>query len=299
MSSTFDDIRVDPRDRATSARFLHGVFTIPRFADARYLTWLYDRNPEGPALVIEAWSANAPVAHYCLTPQKWQNAGKRSLFAYPVNLAVAGSLRRQRVFVTLGRATHARSGFTALVAAANARSTPGFVKHLGFAIILSLPVRVGVTLPDRSAASETHTFEGLDLAPPSGWRRAWTPELLAWRLSAPSARYAAHRSESGVLISTIDRAFGMPVMIVLRLFPAVGVERMRTQPLIRAAAAYWRTPVYLYAGTNDRARVSGLRPPRRLLPSPLHFIYCPLAPEAPPAEAFRPASFEFLDFDAY
>jgi hypothetical protein len=54
----------------------------------------------------------------------------------------------------------------------------------------------------------------------------------------------------------------------------------------------------IYAGFNAHVRVRGIRPPRRLQPSPLNLIYRSLSPDAPKV-SFTLDTFEFLDMDAY
>ena len=87
--------------------------------------------------------------------------------------------------------------------------------------------------------------------------------------------------------------------MVLKIFPLVGsglpVDATRA---IRSATRFHRAAFAVYAGFNGSARVRGIRPPRRLQPSPLNLIIRHLDP-AVDQDAIVLDTFEFLDMDAY
>jgi hypothetical protein len=87
--------------------------------------------------------------------------------------------------------------------------------------------------------------------------------------------------------------------VILKLLPRPGAA-LPANPsgLIAAACRYHRAPYAVYAGFNRLVPVRGLRPPRRLQPSPLHLIIRHLDPSVD-QEALVLDTFEFLDGDAY
>ncbi len=63
-----------PSDNVLNTELLDHELPDPRFVDDRYLAWLYDENPDGPAIQAEADEDGVRVAHYALVPQTYRNA---------------------------------------------------------------------------------------------------------------------------------------------------------------------------------------------------------------------------------
>jgi len=169
---------------------------------------------------------------------------------------------------------------------ANANSTPGFVRKLGFQLVRPLEARIGLGglrhagKPDAAALS----FE-----------RAWSEDALRWRCANPhnpvfaraaaDARLQFYASASGHrlpayaelddarLLKAVPVRADAPPLSPLRLFIGLAPD---------ASARYWN-----YASI-----------PMRLRPSPLNLIYRSFSPAVAALDASRIA-FSFLDFDAY
>jgi hypothetical protein len=139
-------------------------------------------------------------------------------------------------------------------------------------------------------------LDALLAAPGSGLARAWTPETLRWRLASPGSRYALHRSENMLVVSTADRHSGIPVAVLLKAFVSEPPSAAERRALIRAACKLHHAPFALHVGLNDRVAFPGLALPTRLRSSPLNLIVRRLDDELSKNMFAR---FEFLDFDAY
>ena len=216
------------------------------------------------------------------------------------------------MFVGLGAGTiddAAAMGVETVVGVANANSTPGFVKRLGFELLAPLPASVMVPVPGSSSGIRSQDVRGASLdgvlgaevepllaVPAQGEARRWTPETLAWRLRRPGASYAVHRGRDVLAITCHDRRAGLRVAIILKVFASSPLSPGGARALVRAACRHHRAPVALHVGFHDMVEFRGIALPKRLRASPLNLIYRSLVTPAREASIRR---FEFLDFDAY
>ncbi|AEG91980.1 Hypothetical protein Rta_08966 [Ramlibacter tataouinensis TTB310] len=282
-----------------------------------YLDWLYRKSPDGLNISSDYTEAGKLLGHYTMVPQRWIIGGESKLMALSLNTAVHEEARGKGLFVRLAEETYsiaARHGIRGIVGVANANSTPGFVKRLGFTLVSPLPVVAGVALPVPLHAASNHTVNAaflnskqftlltarLHFNRPGGAAQEWSIDKLRWRLSSPKCQYALHAHKSGVLVTTTATGpLGARVVIALKFFPSNEVDQVDTAALIRQAAAYHKAWFFIYSGFNNSASLKGIPLPRRLLPSPLNLIYRKLDSTLPDAISIQFSSFEFLDFDAY
>jgi GNAT superfamily N-acetyltransferase len=284
-----------------------------RISAPEYLRWLYEDSPFGPVVEANLDDEQGRAGHYAVVPIDLVSDGAGCKGALSLNTAVDERARGGGVFVRL--ATEAiekaeRQGVAMIVGVANANSTPGFVKRLGFDLVGPLPATMLVPpLWRRSGVRSTWADDAAfaaggvaaDLAPlmapaSRGLARAWTPETLRWRLAAPGSRYALHRSEHAFAVSTADRSKGVPVAMMLKVFAPERLGRAERGALVTAACRFHRAPLSLHVGINEIAGLRGPALPDRLRSSPLNLIVRRLE-GAPPVTGV--ANFEFLDFDAY
>jgi GNAT superfamily N-acetyltransferase len=285
-----------------------------RISAPEYLRWLYEDSPFGSVIEANLDDAQGRAGHYAVVPVDLVSDGIECAGALSLNTAVDERARGGGVFVRL--ATEAieraqRQGVAMIVGVANANSTPGFLRRLSFELVGQLPATVLVPAPwrrrrVRSAWATDEAFAAAggvaaDLGPllappPRGLARVWTPEALRWRLAAPGSRYALHRSEHALAVSTADRSKAVPVAMLLKVFasePLGGAERAA---LVGAACRLHRAPLALHVGINEMAGFRGPALPGRLRSSPLNLIVRRLEGAPPRTDIAR---FEFLDFDAY
>ncbi|HTD34284.1 MAG TPA: GNAT family N-acetyltransferase [Candidatus Elarobacter sp.] len=270
---TFERVAVDDPSLERSAALLRAVFPSAHYT-AELLRWQYRDNPAG---AIIGWNAVAGdgslAAHYVVQPLDARLDGVAERGALSFNTATHPAHQGKGLFTELGRRTYAsaaEAGYGHVVGVANANSTPGFTRKLGFALVAQLHARIGLrTAPGEDAAA--------------AYERTWTPASAAWRAANPHGRY---------------RAVGD------RLYAAT------PQPLIRALLARGRAfentasdslgfrPIDLWLGLEPGGTPPGVDIPARLRPSPLNFIFLDLrgANRAVPRDGVR---FRAADFDPY
>lgn len=298
-------------DDAPTTRLLGEVFPEGPGGDPAYLDWLYRASPFGPVVEVNVDDEAGRAAHYAVVPCALRVDGGSRRGALSLNTAVHERARGGGVFTRLAEETFAAAaarGITDVIGVANANSTPGFTRRLGFTLVGPLPVRV--LIPRRGGRAVTSravdgallgsaafraALDGRLVTPAEGLAREWTPETLGWRLSCPTGRYAWHESGDAAMVTTVARTRGIPVAIVLKVLSAGPVPVPAARRLIGAACRFHRAPLALHAGVNPRFPLEGTPLPDRLRPSPLNFIHRSL--EGAPSPVL--ADFEFLDFDAY
>ena len=293
----------------------------PRFVSSDYLRWAYRDNPLGRAVerhqVVAAGGEPRLVAHYANMPRVYRGpGGERSNGAWSQNAVVHRDHQRTRHFSRIGLEIYdeaAGRGWSFVVGVTNKKSTGAVVKYMGWRLVGPLPVRVVSPLgrgarrirhidvsAEFLASEEFSEFAAtVDLHRVSGWATDYTPEVLRWRLACPNTRYCLHIAEDVALITTRAAAGLLPACVVLKAFPInSGNARVDATRAIRSATRRLRGAIAVYAGFNASVRVRGIRPPRRLQPSPLNLIVRHLDP-AVDQNAISLDTFEFLDMDAY
>ncbi|EKU83201.1 GNAT superfamily N-acetyltransferase [Massilia sp. UYP32] len=276
-------------DQATLAQY--GALFAACFPGAdkftpEYLTWLYAANPDGPAVGMDAWDGERLAAHYVCIPQRAWVEGREALVLLSLNTATHPDYQGKGLFTKLAAATFeagAAAGFDGVYGVANANSTPGFVRKLGFQLVRPLEARVGLgTLSHGPKAPAAQlSFE-----------RSWTPEALAWRCANP--HNPVHRRAHGARQQFYAAAFG------LRL-PAYAELDGPLQAAPDNGAAPLLSPLRLLIGLAPDANASWWNYasiPQRLRPSPLNLIYRSFVPRVSALDPSR-IQFSFLDFDAY
>ncbi|WP_022928956.1 GNAT family N-acetyltransferase [Patulibacter americanus] len=293
---------------------LREVFPDSDVADAGYLRWLYRDAPNGPVVETNVDDDAGRAAHYALVPCRFATPKGEIGVALSLNTAVAERARGGGVFTRLAEATidQARErGMVAVVGVANANSTPGFLRRLGFTLLGPLPATVLVPRPGRGARIASATADGVGIAgdpaigalladaPQTrrGVEPVWTPETLAWRLRSPRRTYAVHRGDGLLAVSTVERRSGVNVGVILAVLADHDVARDEADALVRAVCRHHSAPLALHVGRHAGLELSGIPLPARLRPSPLNLIFRWLDDEQRAAP--HVGRFELLDFDAY
>lgn len=307
---------VDPARHLATAELLDAELPDRRFADGRYLAWLYDANPTGPAITREVDEGGVRVAHYGLVPQTYRNASGPAPFVFSLNAVTRSGAQRKGWFSRLGPqvwAEAAERGVLAVVGVTNDRSiTP--VVRLGWRSMGRLPVLVVPPSPvplgrfthheatERWLASDAadEALGDLDEHRAWSWTNRWTLSALRWRLAWPGCGpYHVHVGEQVTAISTRATVAGVPVAVICKLAPRGPAEVPRSGwPALSAACHHLRTPVAVYAGFNRLVQLRGLPVPHRLKPAPLNLMVHSLSPSIDQA-GFALDTFELLDMDGF
>jgi len=282
-----------------------------------YLRWLYDENPEGPALQANGDEDGRRMAHYALVPQRYRNAAGPAPLLFSLNAVTRSGSQRKGWWARLGRDVFAQAeaaGRRLVIGIPNERSTPGAVKYLDYRYMGPLPVKLVVpTAAGRRFESREATpafldspayadlVAGIDEHEAVGWVQSWSPEQLRWRLSRPNATYVLHSSPDLVAVSALTHASRVPVAAIVGLLPKgplASEDTISSRGAIAVACRYHRAPLAVYAGFNRHVPVRGAPVPRRLRPAPLNLV-CHSFSDEVPQETFVLDTFEFLDMDAY
>lgn len=261
------------------AALLSAVFGAgPKFTP-QAIAWRYRDNPAGEVVGTDAWSGDTLAAHYVTCPTRALVEGKPLKGLLSLNTATHPDFQGQGFFTRLAEATYAAgadAGFDFVVGVANANSTPGFIRKLGFQLVA--PLEAGALLaPPRRLAER-----------PVQYVADWTPELLAWRLANPAARYGAARRGD---LTRITAATHLPLVRCAAYLP-----RVEARPAPASLGAD------MFIGLEPRmdlAKQGFVALPQRLRPSPLNLIYRPLNARAPAALSAGEVALSFLDFDPY
>lgn len=296
-------------DIPASARLLAEVFPGAGLGREDYLRWLYADSPFGPVIAVEQTDAQGVAAHYAVVPIALTQDGKTVRGALSLNTAVHERARGGGVFTRLAQATYDRAaecGVEVVVGVANANSTPGFTRRLGFRLLGPLPATVHWPRPARGAVESAWMARPADLetlapllrAPGGGLSRAWEPASLAWRLGEPRHRYALHvRPGEAAAVSTATVRKGVRVAVLCAVLAPEPLGNGSFAALVNAACRRHRAPVALHIGINAALPRAGRPLPERFRESPLNLIHRDLVrPDAPSPEIAR---WEALDFDAF
>ncbi|UVW30445.1 GNAT family N-acetyltransferase [Massilia sp. H6] len=284
----FAPVRNDPAALARYGALFAACFPDSGKFTPAYLDWLYVANPDGAALGFDAWDGERLAAHYVCVPARAWVEGREVLVLLSLNTATHPDYQGKGLFTKLAAMTYeagAQAGFDGVYGVANANSTPGFVRKLGFQLVRPLEARVGLgrlrhaPKPQASALS----FE-----------RSWTPETLAWRCANPHNRVHAVPGHGGKPLQLHAAAMGS-------LIPAYAELEAPAATAPIAGATSVLSPLRLFIGLAPDATSSYWNYasiPMRLRPSPLNLIWRAFASHTPALDPRRIA-FSFLDFDAY
>jgi GNAT superfamily N-acetyltransferase len=280
-----------------------------KFQRSDFLDWEYSQSPSGHVIEQNADDDVGRLGHYAVVPQRWVRDGKMDTWALSLNTAVSERARGQGLFTKLAEATFdlaKQQGIPAIIGVANAQSTPGFTRKLGFDLLGPLEVKVLPFRPSR----EQRRVESLSVADllndpilldhnvASRSRRVWDRDEMSWRLRSPGRQFTLLRTPTAVAVTCSSRYRGIPVAIILKVLVASGNEPVDLGPIASSACKHHRAPLALYAGLNAGVRVRGIRLPDRFRPSPLNLIARSLDPTVA-SSSLGLECFEFLDFDAY
>ncbi len=294
-----------------TARLLQEVFPHSEIASEDYLSWLYEQSPFGSVVETNLDDEAGRAGHYAVVPIELADGDQAFTGALSLNTAVHERARGGGVFTRLAEETYDKArvrGIRVVVGVANANSTPGFVKRLGFTSIGPLPVRMHLPRPRagrsvRSAGAAAVGANGLEqlaplLAPPAGGlARRWTPDTLAWRLRAPRHDYAVHVTREAAAVSALTRRRGVRIAVLCGVLAPAPLDRAGLTALVTAACRSHRAPVAVHLGHNLHLPAGAGRPlPERFREAPLNLIHRDLDGTARPPAIAR---WEALDFDAF
>ncbi|MET7014113.1 GNAT family N-acetyltransferase [Uliginosibacterium flavum] len=248
------------------------------------LCWLYKKNPAGVVFGFDAYEGEKLVAHYACIPTEISYLGRRARALLSLNTATHPDYQGRGLFVKLAELTYraaAEAGFSFVYGVANANSTPGFVRKLGFSLLEPLLARIFMgEMVDglNEVHSKSHFF------------RAWDKEALTWRVENPISLLRCSSTESGLIVRGNTKGRWLPVQAELPF----------SEDFV-ASCSGLESPLRLFLGLLpselDRKPLY-FDIPDKLRPSPLNFIYRDLTGCGRKIEKGS-VFFTFIDFDAY
>jgi GNAT superfamily N-acetyltransferase len=255
-----------------------------------YLRWLYYENPNGLVLGFDAWDESRAVAHYvCIPLLAYIQSDSPRKVLLSLNTATHPNYQGQGLFVKLASQTYALAaelGYDAVIGVANANSTHGFVKRLGFQLVTPLSVRVGIgsLRVDAAAVREAAT----------DFICRWSTEAIVWRLANPHQRSRLVFQKDG--IAGFAAPATSPAFVAWTERPADSNWSLMPDRKLTD----WRLRVFVGLVPRAAARPAAyIGLPNRLRPVPLNLIYKPLTQGMPASLTASNIFFDFLDFDAF
>jgi GNAT superfamily N-acetyltransferase len=286
MTLTFQRSRTDADALKAYADLFRDCFPQAHHLTPVYLEWLYALNPAGTVVGMDAMDGDRLAAHYVCIPAPVRLFGEERRALLSLNTATHPAYQGKGLFTTLAQKTYAEAadlGYTAVFGVANANSTPGFIRKLGFQAVTSLDARLGM--------GRLIDVDWDAVATEAEFRRDWTSRDLAWRVASPANQLlvtSASATSTGLFTRTDRKMIDVWGETELTL-PAVPSPQRRPSLLRLFLGKY-------PAGTASYRRSAAI--PSSLRPSPLNLIYRDLRNDGAKVNADR-VCFNFFDFDAY
>ena len=147
-----------------------------------YYGWQYMDNPNGRVVSYNAYAKDGQLAaHYAAIPIKMVLGGEKQLGLLSLNTATHPDHQGKKLFTTLADKTYQKAvelGYKFVIGVANANSTHGFLKYLGFYLVAPLEFKVGLG----------DIFKYADLVDKN--RVQYDADSLNWRLKSPEFKYS-------------------------------------------------------------------------------------------------------------
>lgn len=248
------------------------------------LKWLYADNPDGKVIGFDAFEGEELAAHYVCIPSIIKVGGVSIKAALSLNTATHPKFQGQGLFTKLADKTYesaAESGFSAIYGVANANSTPGFIRKLGFQLVQPLDAKVGIgpLNVDFAKVAQAANFE-----------RIWTEDALNWRCSNPVNKIRQFPLSKGA--GFYAKAFGNTLPAYAELVDSAPSTIEKSRP--------W-SPARLYLGLHPAGSCkfsTYVDIPVKFRPSPLNMIFKSLGDSQLLLKSGE-VHFTFMDFDAY
>ncbi len=277
MAYEFSPTSVSPEHIKKYAQLLSFVFKETNKFTPEFLDWQYAKNPQGQVVGYDAYANNELAAHYVTIPVVYTINGIATKGLLSLNTATHPHHQGKGLFTQLANKTYTLGkelGYQFIIGVANQNSTPGFLKKLGFYLISSLDVKIGL------GKIHTRTHQHYQL------QSFWNKESMSWRLANPAANYL----RSGECIYTNTNKLSIHALMCT-LKPDMNNIIPPSKKLI---------PFKTWIGIDAKKEFKGLyfKLPEKLKPSPLNLIFKDLTGQFPIFNKDH-VRFDLIDFDAY
>jgi hypothetical protein len=247
------------------------------------IKWLYEESFGQGTTVLAAIDDGRKIGQVALLGQKLSVNGEVFPAIQLVDLFILQAYRSAQLVRRLYKEVEeicAAHGVRYLLALPNDKSVQLNARFLKLGPLLSMSIRAGVSLrrPTLSKLRHSGSFKALteqqaiDLftgfgCPVTENGLHWDAVTLQRRLADPTRDYAVHATDNLLLISSTRKTADMTYTALCAFFarPNSTVAADEVSQLVRAACRFWRTPVFVYAGTNHRLpKPPGVAVPARL-----------------------------------
>lgn len=258
-------VRAESESLAVYARLFARCFPQATSLTPEYLHWLYASNPAGPVVGFDAWEGGRLAAHYVCIPCRASVNGEARKLLLSLNTATDPEFQGRGLFTRLAGATYAHAasaGFHGVYGIANANSTPGFVRKLGFDLVGPLDAKVGygpVRAPYLAGCADRQV----------GFARIWDPASVAWRIGNPVRPYRL--LTVGADMVGAQAPTGRPGLVA---WDVLAREAVGSLPIASVVLSRLRLRLHLgLAGSGAMRGGLWCSLPERLRASPLNLIY--------------------------
>jgi GNAT superfamily N-acetyltransferase len=279
----FTPVRCDEAAYADYVRLFADCFPGVDKFKRDYIDWLYSCNPDGKVVGFDARDGDRLAAHYVCIPARARVGNEEVPVLLSLNTATHPDYQGKGLFTKLAELTYAagaKLGYDAVYGVANANSTPGFTRKLGFQLVGPLQASVGIGPLGIEFASNSSSLQ---------FRRFWSEQALAWRCASPVNPIGVQTGQGrSTLLAPVP---GSPLKAAADIDTAVS-DVKKTSSI---------SPLRLFLGQVPAAwqrRAFYVDIPKRLRPSPLNLIYRSLTGRVKTIDPDA-VFLGFIDFDAY
>lgn len=254
-----------------------------------YLTWLYKDNPVGEAIGFDAIFENRVVGHVISIPTKFFLHGKEEVGVLSLNTAVHPDFQGRKLFAKLGVALweHVRSlGYTFVMGVANASSTHGFIKHMGFQNVCPLLVKIGYGKINADLVLDKYDFI-----------HAWNEKSLLWRINNPINQVHLGINTKSSILSAAASTNKAGIFVAGEIIVQSSMEELLKTSSFKMPKTIMPN-LFIGLIPNYKFKLGYFNIPEFIKPSPLNFIYKNLVDEKDKLDPQK-CFINFLDFDAF
>ena len=263
----------------------------PTFADPshQYLTWLYEKNPIGMAVGVDALHGEDVVGQVIAIPGEYNLRGRVVKGLLAVNGAVHPKFRGRFLFKKLGLKLcefGANDGYTFVTGVANAAATPSWIRRVGFQLVE--PLRAMIGFGSLGIKSYDKVSSSSELS------HSWTSATMDWRSQNPKNNV---KLKADLAVGVI-KAFASSSMRGISAYAEIPYDD-RAIDLRQETKNFPIFPrVFLGLVTGYKFGVNYFNIPTRLKPSPLNLINKNLINSSDRIDSGS-SFINFLDFDAF
>ena len=278
----FKQVAIDKHSLLVYSELLSQVFTSTNKFSPQFIEWEYKDNPNGNIIGFNAHYEGKLAAHYVTQPVQAVIDGKVRKGLLSLNTATHPEHQGKKLFTTLAEKTYGlayNEGYEFVYGVANANSTPGFLKKLGFQLIAPLDAKIGLGQLKKKNDEDNYSF-----------RRSWNNDELFWRLNNPSQGYTIKKEQVIVPSGKIG------LNAILGMFEKEQLRKVEIQNNLSKFGI-----ANLYVGLDNSINWKKslyFDVPNKFKSSPLNLIFKDLTGKGMKMEK-ETVKFQVIDFDGY